>query len=42
MAAPQERPAPKPDIAIMSLDLIFSALTASSKARGIDAADVLP
>ncbi len=42
MAPAHVRPAPKPAEAITSPFCMLPALTASSKARGIDAADVLP
>lgn len=42
MAEPQVRPAPNPDAAIMSPPLTLPPRTASSNARGMDAALVLP
>ncbi len=42
MAEPQLRPAPNPAVAIMSPFLICPLLTAWSRAKGIDPADVLP
>ena len=42
ITAPQLNPAPKPEAAIISPDLTIPFLTASSKARGIEAAEVFP
>jgi hypothetical protein len=42
IAEPQVRPAPKPAVAIVWPGLTFPLLTASSKAKGMEAALVLP
>ena len=42
IAEPQVKPAPKPEAAMVCPGLTFPLLTASSRARGIEAALVLP
>ena len=42
IAAPQVKPAPKPEAAIVSPGLTLPSAIAASKARGIEAAEVLP